>query len=545
VASTEHGQTFDIVATSRQSTLDMRIHRILLTLLIAGAAMLVATPARAASAEPKSPTHTLPRFVETDRLDRLRSVLPEIDRIYASTAAERHIPGVVYGILLDGTLVHSKAIGLASIEEKIPAALDTRFRIASMTKSFTAMAILKLRDSGKLALQDPVAKFLPEFRSVVLPTADSPAITVQHLLTMAPGFPEDNPWGDRQLARSVEELQAFVRAGVSFSNAPGVTFEYSNFAYALLGQIIAAVAKEPYQRYITREILEPLGMPNTRWEYKEVPVTKLALGYRRENDAARAEPLLSDGTYGAMGGLLTTIEDFARYTAFHLAAWPARDELDRGVVARATLREMQQPVRVTSLITDAKNLAGQPAPFVVGYGYGLRWSMDHANIVNVGHSGGLPGFGSHYRFYPEHGLAIISFANLTYAPMSATNGKVAAILLEKAQMPRRRLPPSPLLEARKSEIAQLIQSWDSDLAKRVVAENFFPDRSQHEWSLRSKAVLSQLGTVKSVGALVPENQLRGTFPLTGDNGRVDVYFTLTPEKNPRLQELRLTFVPAR
>ncbi len=523
----------------------MRIQCTLLTLSIAGAALLLGTPAGAASPEPKSPTHTSPRFVETDRLDRVRSVLPEIDQIYASIAAERHIPGIVYGILLDGTLVHSKAIGLANVEDKISAALDTRFRIASMTKSFTAMAILKLRDAGKLALQDPVAKFLPEFRSVVLPTADSPAITVHHLLTMSPGFPEDNPWGDRQLARSVEELQAFIRAGVSFSNAPGVTFEYSNFAYALLGQIIATIAKEPYQRYITREILEPLGMRNTRWEYKDVPTAKLALGYRWENNASRAEPLLSDGTYGAMGGLLTTLDDFARYTAFHLAASPARDEPDRGVVARATLREMQQPARVTSLVSETKNLAGQLAPFVVGYGYGLRWTMDHTNIVNVGHSGGLPGFGSNYRFYPEHSLAIISFANLTYAPMSATNAKVGALLLEKAKMPRRSLPPSPMLEARKTEIAQLIQSWDSQLAERVVAENFFPDRSQEEWARHSQAVLRQLGAVKSVGVLVPENQLRGTFPLIGESGRVDVYFTLTPEKNPRLQELRLTFVAAR
>ena len=79
-------------------------------------------------------------------------------------------------------------------------------------------------------------------------------------------------------ARTVDELKAFVRGGVSFSNAPGVAFEYSNFAYALLGQIISIVAQEPYQRYITREILEPLGMRATRWEFKDIPAAKLALG---------------------------------------------------------------------------------------------------------------------------------------------------------------------------------------------------------------------------------------------------------------------------
>ena len=295
-------------------------------------------------------------------------------------------------------------------------------------------------------------KFLPEFRNVTPLTADSPAITVRHLLTMTPGFPEDNPWGDRQLARSVDELKAFVSGGVAFSNASGVAFEYSNFAYALLGRIVSTVASEPYQRFITREILEPLGMRDTRWEFSDVPAAKLALGYRWENNAWHLEPLLHDGTYGAMGGLLTTMNDFARYVSFHLAAWPARDDPDNGIVRRATLREMHKPAEVTSLVGDAKTLSGEPAAFAVGYGYGLRWSMDHKNVVNVGHSGGLPGFGSNYRLYPEHGVAVISFANLTYAPMGATNAKVGAILLEKAKLPRRTLPPSSPRRANSSTV---------------------------------------------------------------------------------------------
>lgn len=511
-------------------------------------AMIALTPgakltlAATATANPGKTQHTVPRFIETDRLERLRSVLPEVDQTFSAIAAERHIPGIVFGVMLDDKLVHTRALGFADVEKKIPATADIRFRIASMTKSFTAMAILKLRHARKLSLYDPVTKFLPEFGNVKPPTADSPAITIHHLLTMSPGFPEDNPWGDRQLARTVDELKAFVRGGVSFSNAPGVAFEYSNFAYALLGQIISSVAQEPYQRYITREILEPLGMRATRWEFKDIPAAKLALGYRWEDNTWRAEPLLSDGTYGAMGGLLTTLEDFARYVAFHLAASPARDDPDDGVIPRAVVREMQRPAQITNLVSDAKNLTGDPAPFVVGYGYGLRWAMDNRNNVNVGHSGGLPGFGSNYRLYPEHGVAIISFANLTYAPMGAINGKVGAILLEKARLPRRVLPPSAVLEERKQQVAQLIQSWDSQLGENFAGENFFLDRSREEWSRRSQAVLRQLGFLKSVGALVPENQLRGTFPLIGEHGHIDVYFTLTPEKTPRLQELRLTFV---
>jgi CubicO group peptidase (beta-lactamase class C family) len=492
------------------------------------AALLLVAVSSAFAASVASQTYTAPRFPNDDRRRQIEAVLPEIDAWYAGFAAERHIPGIAYGLVLDGELVHVGATGFANIEKKIPAAADIRFRIASMTKSFTAMAILKLRDAGKLALTDPVEKFIPEFRNIAPLTTDAPPITIRHLLTMTPGFPEDNPWGDRQLALSGDDFKRFLRGGVALSNAPGVAFEYSNFAYALLGQIISAVTQQPFQRFISREILDPLGMKDTVWEFSTVPTEKLALGYRWENGAWRLEPMLHDGTYGAMGGLLTTIHDFARYVAFHLAAWPPRNETDEGVVRRATLREMHKPAEVTAVIATAKNLAGESTPFVTGYAYGLRWSMDSNNVINVGHSGGLPGFGSQYTFYPEYGVAVISFANLTYAGMSTANNRVGAILLEKARLTRRVLPVSKILATRQREVAALIQSWDAKLAESLVAENFFLDHSLDDWASRSRDILAQAGKITGVGPLVPQNQLRGTFPLLGANGRVDVFFTLTP-----------------
>src|SRR5204863_4720281 len=88
---------------------------------------------------------------------------------------------------------------------------DTTFRIASMTKSFTALSILKLRDEGKLSLDDPVARYVPALAGLPYPTKDSPTLTIRHLLTHSEGFPEDNPWGDRQLAQSDETLRAWMR----------------------------------------------------------------------------------------------------------------------------------------------------------------------------------------------------------------------------------------------------------------------------------------------------------------------------------------------
>lgn len=488
--------------------------------------------------------YTPPHFTESfaARRSKVEAVLPQIDEAFRASAAERKFPGFVWGVVLDGELVHTGATGFADVENKIPAARDTRFRIASMSKSFTALAIMKLRDAGKLSLHDPVEKFLPEFKAVAKLTADSPPITVRHLLTMTPGFPEDNPWGDRQLAVGVKEFTAFLTGGVALSNAPGITFEYSNLAYALLGQIVAKTTSESYQRYITREILLPLGMKDTVWEFAEVPAGKLALGYRLDGAAWKLEPLLHDGVYGAMGGLLTTMDDFARYVSFHLAAWPARNDADNGIVRRASVREMHKPAEFTGLAADAKNRAGELVPSVSAYAHGLGWTTDSKRVVRVGHSGGLPGFGSIYRFYPEHGLGVIAFANLTYAGTGVAVGRASAILIEDAKLPRRVQPPSAILAARTKQIAELVQSWDPKLADALVAENFFPDRPRETWTKLAQETLAKAGAIRSVGEITPENQLRGTFPLIGELGRVNVFFTLTPEKDARLQELRLTFV---
>ncbi len=488
--------------------------------------------------------YAAPAFADpAGRRERFDALLPEIDREFRDYADKKGYPGLVWGLVLDGALVHTGAVGFADVAKKIPAAADTRFRIASMTKSFTALAILKLRDAGKLRLDDPVSTYVPALARTAPLTGDAPPITIRHLLTMAPGFPEDNPWGDRQLADTVPELEALLRDGLALANPPGVAFEYSNLAYALLGQIVARVTGQTYQRWITETILRPLGMKDTVWEFTAVPAGKLALGYRGAKDAWELEPLLHDGTYGAMGGLLTTLDDFARYAALHLGAWPARNDPEIAVARRATLREMHLPAMFSGLAAQAKGPDGAAQPAVNFYAYGLSWTHDSRGVTRVGHGGGLPGFGCNWRFFPEHGFAVLSFANLTYAGTGTVNAKVADLLLDRAKLPRRALPASPLLRTRAAQVAELVQSWDAALAARIVAENFFPDRSAAAWRELARTTLAKAGGALTAGEIVPENQLRGTFPLVGEKGRVDVFFTLTPEREPRVQELRLTFVP--
>jgi CubicO group peptidase (beta-lactamase class C family) len=474
------------------------------------------------------------------RAERVAAVLPEIDKMYTDLAAAEHLPGLVIGVVLDGKLIHTRSFGMANLERQVPVSASTEFRIASMTKSFVAMATLKLRDDGKLGLDDPVAKYLPEVRRVALPTSDSPDLTIRQLMTMTTGLPEDNPWGDRQMQIDNAALERFVGAGLSFSNAPAVAFEYSNLGYVLLGKVVSKVAGMRFQDYITKQILLPLGMNNTRWEYSKVAPDKLALGYQWVHGGWQLEPILHDGDGAAMGGLITTMDDFSRYVAFHLDASPARSEPDSGPVKRASVREMQQP-RVFAGANPAATLADDktPNPKVDFYGYGLSWTRDSRGVVIVGHSGGLPGYGSQYRFAPQHGIGIIAFGNLRYSPVYAPTTKALNVLIERARLEPRAIAVSPILAKRQGQVAQLIQGWDPALGAAIAAENFFLDRSREDWIAEARKQLAPIGKVVSVGPLKAENQLRGKFPLVGENGTVDVSFTLTPEREPKVQYLQI------
>ena len=514
-----------------------RTHRTATSLLSVLIAANAVTPAFA-QALPAAHVHSA--FADSSRAARVAAVLPEIDKMYADLATVQHLPGLVYGVVMDGKLVHVRSIGHADLQGKVAASAATPFRIASMTKSFAAMAALHLRDAGKLRLDDPVADYLPELRNVRLPTTDSPALTIRHLMTMSTGLPEDNPWGDRQMAEDNAALAKLVAAGLSFSNAPGVAFEYSNLGYIMLGKIVSKVSGMRFQDYITKQILLPLGMKDTVWEYADIAPGKFAKGYRWERGNWVAEPVLHDGDGAAMGGLITTMDDFARYVAFHLDAWPARDGADEGPLRRASVRDMHQPQMFAGLsakatLVDDKTLN----PRVGFYAYGLTWTRDSQGVVTVGHSGGLPGYGSQFRFAPDHGIGVIAFTNLRYGPVYQPTSKALSLLVEKATLPARAVNPSPVLLARQQQVAQLIQTWDEKLGSAIVAENFFMDRSREDWIAFAREQLAPIGKIRSVGPIKAENQLRGSFRLEGESGSRDVSFTLTPERDPKVQELNI------
>ena len=161
-----------------------------------------------------------------------------VDKIFTDYALDSHLPGIVYGIVANGQIVHMRGHGVQDLESKRAVTPETLFRIASMTKAFTALTILKLRDEGKLRLYDLAETYVPEMKNWTYPTLDSPHIRVRDLLNHTAGFVTDDPWGDRQTPLPEAEFSKMLREGVPFSNAPAIAMEYSNLGYALLGRII-------------------------------------------------------------------------------------------------------------------------------------------------------------------------------------------------------------------------------------------------------------------------------------------------------------------
>lgn len=487
-------------------------------------------------------TYKPPVFADADRLKKIESTYTIIDKLYKDYAEQNHWPGLAYGIVVDGKLVHSGGIGYTDIETKQSADATSDFRIASMTKSLTAMAILKLRDEGKLKLDDPAYLYIPEMKGMKYLTRDATPVTIKNLLTHTAGYPEDNPWGDRQLADKDEQLIALYKKGVSFSHNPGLAYEYSNLGFATLGYIIKKVTGKTYENYITENILKPLGMTHTYWEYTKVPKDKLAYGYRWIDNKWVEQPLLHDGTYGAMGGLITTIEDFSKYMAAHLNAWPPRDDAEAGPIKRSSIREMQYPWDISTLNANAKTTTGRPCPNVTAYCYGLRWEKDCDNRIYVGHTGGLPGFGSQWNIMPEYGIGVVCFANLTYAKAGYLNNVVLDTLLAISGIKARQLPPSAILNQRKNELMKVIADWNTAKASGIFAMNFFMDYFPDKLKADATAAFEKAGKITNVGDVIPENQMRGYFIIQGEKTNIRVAFTLTPENPGLIQEYHLDVV---
>ncbi|GAB4464305.1 MAG: serine hydrolase domain-containing protein [Armatimonadaceae bacterium] len=305
-----------------------------------------------------------------------------VDEIIQEEMKRQNIPGASVAILRKGKIVKAKGYGYADLENRVPATPQTVYQIGSVTKQFTAIAILMLAEAGKLKIDDPVVQYLPD-----APPAWKP-VTLRQMLThtsgIVPNFPEtQNEW--RSPITPAQLLQSVHDTPLQFE--PGSKWDYCNTAYFALGLVVEKVSGKSYAEFLTERIFKPLGMSETRLNDVNAIFAHRAAGYTQtENGLTNAEMVHPSWPFAA-GALVSTVTDLAR--------WDAALRGERLVKAE-TLQEAWKPVRLTD---------GSTAP------YGFGWALDNRYRRMVHHGGGIPGFTSYILRFPDEDLTVILLCN--------------------------------------------------------------------------------------------------------------------------------------
>lgn len=343
-----------------------------------------------------------------------------------SVMAERHIPGASVLVRQGQDTLFHEGLGFADRAENRKVTADTVFGVASITKSFTCLAIMQLADAGKLDIDRPVADYLPAFTRSG--STDLTGITVHHLMSNSSGLP---PMGFRRnaLARSIavdpsrellglnladhqppidtvdELVDAITTAGIALLRPPGETFSYSNEGFALLGRIIEVASGTDYVSFVTSSILEPLGMTRSVFSLEDLArLDDVSNLYSYIGSFERVEE--TPGYYWApamlsAGYLRTTSGDLSRYADVFLG------RSESGLASPAALARMMEPhVRVSR---------------DVHYGYGLMVQPDYQGHKVVRHGGSTKGVGSNLSMLPALGLVGITLTNITGCPVEEMN----------------------------------------------------------------------------------------------------------------------------
>ncbi|WP_293361365.1 serine hydrolase domain-containing protein [Phenylobacterium sp.] len=475
--------------------------------------------------------------------DAQKAAFAAIDPLFESFMEERHAPGLVYGVVVDGKLAYVRSLGVQDTKTNAPVNRDTVFRIASMSKNFTALAALKLRDEGKLSLDAPAETIIPELKGLKYPTTDSPKITVRDLLNHVGGFVTDDPWGDRQLPMSEAEFSRFMAAGVPFSRAPGMAFEYSNYGYALAGRVVTNVSGANYADYIEGAFLKPLGMASTGYDLAKAPAGRLAVGYRWEDGRWVEEPALGPGAFGAMGGLMTSASDYARYMAWELAAWPPRDGAEDGILKRSSVREIVRGQNFAGVVTRADRSNPDDCDRARTYGMGTIAFADCVLGPHFTHSGGLPGYGSNVLMLPERGVGVFAFSNLTYAPVSVTVRAATVSLVKSGAFPVRTTPVSPALQSMAATVQRIYASGDVLSARDALAMNMLLDRDAARRNADIAALKGKLGACRAADPIVADNAMSTVLSFPCDKGVLQARVILAPTAKPSMQTLEFRIAP--
>lgn len=312
--------------------------------------------------------------------DQAKRIAADVTAILHDSAA----PGAAIAIAKGGRIVYSHAYGLRDREQGLPAAVGTHYEIGSITKQFTAAAILQLQEAGKLRIDDKVAAYLPG-------APHAAEVTLRQLLSHTSGLPEylDAMDADHTIDKpaTFDQLMAHI-AGKPLDFVPGSHRTYSNTGYAMLGRIIELVSDESYRHYVQTHLLDPAGMRQTFTVADEGRLPDMALGYSREKGRTGRAGTIGDSVGWAAGFLVSTVGDLQQWNI----------ALQGGRIVT--------PADYALMSTSVKTADGGDA----GYGFGLFVDTLDGQ-PRVGHTGGSLGFTTANEYFPKQGVQIIVFTN--------------------------------------------------------------------------------------------------------------------------------------
>jgi len=410
----------------------------------------------------------------------------DVDRYIAQERRLYGLPAVVLGVYREGRLVDQRASGFANLELQVPASTANVFEIGSISKQFTAYAILILLEQGKLDLQSPVGRYLSE-----LPEAWG-AITLHRLLTHTSGLPDlEDAFGYgiyRETPSDEEFMKRLQALPVEFK--PGDKWQYSNTNYWLLAKVIEQVSALTYADFMQQRIFAPLGMKSTRSALPRQLLPNRASGYERVGKVSENRDAIQPHTGRGLGDIATTVAD--------MAFWE-REQLAPRLVSAATAALARQPV----MLND-----GSHNP----YGYG--WSTEQLlPLPTFSHDGQTAGFTAAYIRVPDKSLAVVVLINAYNADPSEI-GMLALGANDAALKPPtlERIPdPDPAVTTRVSAILSGAASPKSDWRQEWFTEDYW--RSIEPWLTAIAENGKVYGPVLSV-TLVGINEADGVVTRT-------------------------------
>lgn len=330
--------------------------------------------------------------------ETVRSSLKLLDAWISSQQLHRGIPSISIGIVHGQEMLWAKSYGYQEPKKLTPATPDSIYRIASNSKLFTSVAIMKLADEGKLDINDPVEQWLPEFTRLSSKFRDARKITIKHLITHTSGLPREStgPYWTEKTFPEVELVLSEL-AGQKAVFPPEKRFKYSNLALSLAGEIVARVSGMAYDDYVEKNIFAPLGMNSTGTDILDKDAkAKLAIGYGRRMPDGSRERMGYDVTHGMASatGLYTSVSDFSKFIKWQLRL---REKGGVEILDADTLREMQ---RVHWLEPD----------WASGRGLGF-WLRKIKGGSFIGHGGAIHGYRTMTGIIPDAKVGIIVFTS--------------------------------------------------------------------------------------------------------------------------------------